>query len=415
MPPANTEPNLNEPLRPRRRRRDRGFDGPPEEEFWDRYNRRMEFPLATVAAVFVHVVVGAVLVYVLVGLMDSGEDRSNPPLQLVAVGGLDDAGDGSAGSGGQADPDIVRDVDPFKAAKEVLPSVQALNDAKENIQKIVLDDPNGKLPIAAPNAAAYSQLDDSIRKKLLGVGAQKGDGSQPGKGFDGTAGAGPGGTGADSTRARGLRWVLRFRVAGGKDYVDQLRAMGAEILVPLPPDDKKCILIRDLNKPVGNGRRRASEADLKRLGGKIQFSDTRREPVREVIAALGVNVTGQPKSFWAFFPRELEDEARPQGGHELSATAGRRTSRRRSSASPSAAASSNSSWTSRWRRSDRPRAIEMPRLAPYSPCCSPACRLSCRPRPCRPTRASPSTTSQPTSERSGCTTPSERRTRVARS
>jgi hypothetical protein len=279
--------------------------GPPEEEFWDRYNRRMEFPLATVAAVFLHVVVLALLVYVLVGLMDTGEDRSNPPLQLVAVGGLDDAGDGSAGSGGQADPDIVRDVDPFKAAKDVLPSVQALNDAKENIQKIVLDD-NGKLPIAAPNAAAYSQLDDSIRKKLLDVGAQKGDGNQPGKGFDGAAGAGPGGTGADSTRARGLRWVLRFRVAGGKDYVDQLRAMGAEILIPLPPDDKKCILIRDLNNPGTQSV--ATDADLKRLGGKIQFADTRRDQVRDVLNTLGVNATGQPKTFWAFFPRELEDE-----------------------------------------------------------------------------------------------------------
>jgi hypothetical protein len=280
-------------------------EGPPEEEFWDKYNRRMEFPLSTVAAVFLHVLVGALLVYILVGLMDSGEDRSNPPLQLMQVGGLDDAGEGSAGSGGQPDPDIVRDVDPFKAAQAVLPTPEALKEAKENLQKFVMDDPSGKLPISAPNAAAYSQLDESLRKKLLGVGAQKGEGNQPGKGFDGTSGAGPGGTGADSTRARGLRWVLRFRVApGGNDYLDQLKAMGAEILVPLT-SDKDCLIVPDLSAKTP---RVATDADFKRLAGKIQFSDNRKPMVREVLDALGIKVAVQPKAFWAFFPKEVEED-----------------------------------------------------------------------------------------------------------
>jgi hypothetical protein len=306
MPPtvAKSESNPNEPLdlddEPV------AAEGPPEEEFWEKYNRRMEFPLATVATVFLHVLVGSALVYILVGLMDSGEDRAGPDLKLVQVGGMDDIGAGSSGSGGQPDPDRIADVDPFVAAKEVLPTVQALNEAKENIQKTVLNDPNGKLPIAAPNAAAYSQLDKAVRDKLLGVGAQKGEGNQPGKGYDGTPGSGPGGTGADSTRARGLRWVLRFSVRGGRDYIDQLRAMGAEILIPLPPDDKKCILIPDLNNP--STQRVATDADLKRLANKIQFSDTRRDQVRDVANALGVEVRGQPKTFWAFFPKGLEDE-----------------------------------------------------------------------------------------------------------
>jgi hypothetical protein len=277
----------------------------PEEEFWDRYNKRLEFPIATVATVFLHVVVGAILVYVLVGLMDGGEDRSNPPLQLIAVSGADDTGEGSSGSGGQENPDIVRDVDPFVGVRNVLPTPESLADAKADIQKMVLPDTTGNLPISAPNAAAYSQLDDTIRKKLLGVGSQKGEGNQPGKGFDGSAGSGPGGVGSDSTRARGLRWVLRFRVASGKDYLDQLRAMGAEILVPL--DDKKppqSILVPDLENPTA--QRVASDADYKRLAGKIQFSDTRKDQVREVCAALGVKTDA--KTFWAFFPKSLEEE-----------------------------------------------------------------------------------------------------------
>ncbi|MBN9118447.1 MAG: hypothetical protein J0I06_04680, partial [Planctomycetes bacterium] len=282
------------------------LDGPPEEEdLWERYNRRLEFPLATVAAVFIHVIVGAILVYVLVGLMDSGEDRSNPPLQLIAVGGMDDAGEGSAGSGWRENPDIVKDVDPFKGVKDVFATPEALADAKADIQKTVLPDASGNLPIAAPNVAAYSQLDDSIRKKLLGVGSNEGSGPGAGKGSDGSAGAGPGGTGADSTRARGLRWVLRFRVASGKDYLDQLKAMGAEILIPLPPDNKKCILIRDLNDPK---QKVADDADLKRLAGKIQFSDSRRDQVKDVCGVLGVNTTPPPAAFWAFFPKNLEEE-----------------------------------------------------------------------------------------------------------
>ena len=276
----------------------------PDEDVWERYNKRMEFPLAAVATVLLHVLVGAVLVFVLFGLMNQGEDRSNPPLQLVSVTGLDEAGDGATGSGGTADPDLVRDVDPFRNVKSILPTNEAIADAKVNIQKLILPDASGKLPIATPNAAALSQLDESIRKKLLGVGGQKGDGNQAGSGSDGTPGAGPGGT-ADSTRARGLRWVLRFKVAGGRDYLDQLKAMGAEILIPLPPDGKKCILIRDLKNPA---QKVADDADFKELAGKIQFSDARRDQVREVAAELGVNTTPPPKTFWAFFPKELEEE-----------------------------------------------------------------------------------------------------------
>lgn len=279
-----------------------GLGGPPEEEFWERYNKRLEFPLAAVGTVLLHVGVAALIVFGIFGLMN-GEDRSNPPLQLVNVGGMDDFGEGSAGSGGTPDPDVIKDVDPVKAAEAAFPTPQALAEAKESIQKIVLDDPAGRLPVSATNAAAYQQLDDSIRKKLLGVGGRKGEGPGGGSGFDGTKGDGPGGTGADSTRARGLRWVLRFRIADGTDYVAQLRAMGAEVLVPLPPDNAKCLIVRDLSAP---NPAVASEGDLNRLAGKIQFSDNRPKMVREVLGVLKVDAPA--KAFWAFFPKNVEDE-----------------------------------------------------------------------------------------------------------
>ena len=52
----------------------------------------------------------------------------------------------------------------------------------------------------------------------------------------------------------------------------------------------------------------ASDADLNRLAGKIQFSDNRPKPVREILASLGVEAPSPPKAFWAFFPKNLEDE-----------------------------------------------------------------------------------------------------------
>ncbi|HEY1187185.1 MAG TPA: hypothetical protein VGE74_05975 [Gemmata sp.] len=286
-------------------------EAPPEEEFWDRYNRRLEFPLAAVAAVLLHVLVLVVLVFGLFSLLKDKE-TPNPKLELVAVGGLDDAGEGSAGSGGKPEPDLIKDVSQERSTRDILPTPQALADAKEVVKKIVLEDPSGQLPISAANAAAYQQLDESLRKKLLGIGSQKGSGPGAGNGDTGQQGNGPGGTGADSTRARGLRWVLRFKVANGRDYLDQLRSMGAEILVPIPPDEKECLVFPDLKQL--DTKRNATDADFRRLAGKIKFSDTRRDAVHGVAGALGLDIT--PKTFWAFFPKELEDHlARLETGY----------------------------------------------------------------------------------------------------
>jgi hypothetical protein len=306
MPNVNDNPNLGKPpANSAEANRDTALADVaelPDEEFWDKFNRRLEFPLATVGAILVHVFFGAGIVFGIFGLMN-GEDRSNPPLQLVNVGGMDDIGEGSQGSGGIADPDIISEADPIKLAQATLPTPLALAEAKENIQKIVLEDPTGRMPVSAANAAAYSQLDEAIRKKLLGVGAKKGSGPGGGSGFEGTDGNGPGGTGADSTRARGLRWVLRFRIADGTDYVAQLKAMGAEVFVPLPPDSKKCMIVSDLSAP---NPRIASDNDMNRLAGKIQFSDNRPKLVREVLNVLKVDAPA--KAFWAFFPKEVEEK-----------------------------------------------------------------------------------------------------------
>ena len=84
------------------------IDGPPEEEFWEKYNKRLEFPLSTVSAVLVHILIGAVIVFGIFHLMDSEADRSSVGMKPADIMGLDDGGQGSAGSGGQADDPLIR-------------------------------------------------------------------------------------------------------------------------------------------------------------------------------------------------------------------------------------------------------------------------------------------------------------------
>jgi hypothetical protein len=179
---------------------------------------------------------------------------------------------------------------------------KTLPDIKENSPTMKYLDEFGKMPVSPSNQKAYDSLNDKVRNQLLG--SRQGAGNEKGKGFDGGAGKGPGGTGADSTFGRNMRWVLRFKVTSGADYLEQLKAMEAEILVPIPPSNEKCILIADITKP--HDHKVASDDDMRRLGNKIKFSDNRPEAVKGVARSLGLDFS--PGSFWAFFPKKIEDE-----------------------------------------------------------------------------------------------------------
>jgi len=280
-------------------------EGPPEEEFWDRYNKRLEFPLATVTAVLGHLLVAAFLVFFFLGYFSGKDNRSSVPLSLVPdLGGADEDGTGSAGSGGVEDPLKEGKASSLEEQLKVLPDPTKLPEIKQDLKDTLKYDNEGNIPVSDFNAPAYAAIDKTLRDKLLGIGAKKGAGPGDGSGNDGTKGTGPGGNGANSTRARSLRWVMRFRTSSGDDYVAQLAAMSAVVLVPLPPENRDCLYFPNLKKP--SDHRMASEEDKNRLVGQIKFSDTRPDSVRGVCEALGVKENA--RSFWAFFPKGLEDE-----------------------------------------------------------------------------------------------------------
>jgi len=274
----------------------------PHEEFWDRYNKRFEFPISTLAAALIHLGVAALLVVILVHLMN-GSPRNGPvPILIVPDLGLDDDGEGRPDDGGVRDPRVEKAGDPWTASMNLLPNPEELRRVEADIRRYI-EDETGTVPISSANAAQYRELDETLRRKLLPPGAKNGSGTGPGRG-DGDKKPGPGGNATDNSRARSLRWVLRFTTTDGRDYLDQLAAMGAAILVPLPPDNKDALLFPDLKDL--KQRRLASNEDLKRLAGQVRFSDARPDSVAAVCGVLGVDA--KPRTFWAFFPRAIEDE-----------------------------------------------------------------------------------------------------------
>jgi hypothetical protein len=284
---------------------------PPDTTFWQRYNAHLEFPTSVLISVFTLTLAFGFIVLVVVAAMMGRPDKSSVPLVLVE-GGEDDSGSGSSGSGGDPNPaTIAQTAAPQQADFAKLPLTKDLPQVREDIQKAIdVEDPNASTPVSDEKAAAYAALDAALRDRLLGQ--QRGSGPDAGRGDTGQPGGGPGGTGASSTRARSLRWILRFSTRSGRDYLDQLHVMGAVVLVPLP-DGKQMYMFRDLKNPKPGPI--ATDGDLAALSGQIQFCDFKRDSVVAVSEALGLNYT--PTQFWAFFPRGMEDElARLETGYK---------------------------------------------------------------------------------------------------
>lgn len=246
----------------------------PQAEFWERYNKRLEFPLSTIAAVLLHVVVGALVVFILARLMGNAPDRASVPLILVQDDGEDDTGRGTAGDGGEREPVLAPTKDPFPP-----------NDS-------------APLPPTLPNVSGPAP-------ELPGPAPlpPPGGGQQPRQGV-GKKGPGKGGAGDDTTRARNQRWTIRFKTADARDYLNQLARLGAEVLVPVPGEEGKFFYFPDLSDL--SKKRIATDDDKKKLAGQVRFCDNRSESARELAGVLGLDFA--PKEFWAFFPKELEDD-----------------------------------------------------------------------------------------------------------
>jgi hypothetical protein len=280
---------------------DKVLTEPTEATFWQEYSPRHEFPISLVGSFLVVASLFALIALAVYYSTHQGTDKTSVPIMAVD-GGFDDAGDGQEGGGGVDNPIAVGNFSPTKEDIQALPQLTPLPEVRQDIRKkILLDDPNGTIPISDEKAAAYASLSEDLRNKI--IGAQKGSGGGSGNN-DGSAKTGNGGTGASSARARSLRWILSFNTTDGRDYLNQLGAIGAVILVPLPPDNTRAYIFRDLKNPKQGTF--VTEQEWNQLEQQIRFADIKRDNVRDVANSLGLDFT--PNSFWAYFPKGFEAE-----------------------------------------------------------------------------------------------------------
>lgn len=259
------------------------FPRPPAEDFWQKYSRRFEFPLSWTAAVLVHVLAAVGLVVVLPFLAGSA-DRGMVPVTVVAFGDDDADGGGEPGGGGLPDPVPGPDGDPF-AGPLVLPAEpesQPLPAVTPTEPKVGADEP--KPPTAKPG------------------GGKEGEGNKPGTG--GADQRGKGKDGAGGGGGRSLRWSLRFKFEDSREYLQQLAAAKAVIVVPLPPDNKTFTYIGDLDNP--KVQRPATAADLQGVRDRLKFFEHGRDAAKDLLKHL--DVAGDPKGFYICFPKEFERE-----------------------------------------------------------------------------------------------------------
>ena len=277
----------------------------PQEAFWDKYNKRLEFPLSTIAAVLLHVLIGAVIVFGIFRLMSTGPERASVALQPADISGLDDGGQGAINSGGEPEPVIHRNDGgvPVQSAVPVEPT--PLPEIKEIIRKrIEVIDPEGKMPISDSRVKEYADLHKIPSRQVLRFSAWLRSGRPPGwcRGRLDSRPQSPLGAPLQGPERPRLRRTAEVAGSGRR-----LPATGGRLATHL-------LQPRQLDPRRARDGAPADDTFQTVLAGKIRFSDARRDAVQGVAGAVGLDFT--PRTFWAFFPKELEDKlARLETGY----------------------------------------------------------------------------------------------------
>lgn len=264
----------------------------PEEEFWEKYNRRLEFPLSTVGTVFLHVMVAAGLFLVLNYLIAKPENKEGVPMSFVDAGGLDDTGDGSEGGGGDESVIAISGEQPV-VNLDTIPDPSIPNPTENQ--------PNTKLP--DPTSASNAKDKSAFATK----------------GGQGTKGTGPGGSGKDLSRARQenwTRWVISFNTfeGDGKDYLYQMGTFGATVIVARQ-DPNQVLVYSDVKNSTDGRSMSLAEAQKTFAGYRwfsedpSKYSDSQRHAksvrtISDVARALKLDYV--PEKFWAAFPKEVD-------------------------------------------------------------------------------------------------------------
>ncbi len=279
---------------------------PPDEEFWEKYSPHFEFPLSSIGSIALHVAglmifLGALYMLSKMTLTDTGPV---PMREMMLASDGDGSEDGKSGDGGGTPLDnttpFERPTDPMRNVPDAVIQ-EVLTDIKQYVPNIP-QDADAPRPEDLPNIKKILDNED-LRKKLLpGNNGNKGKGPGDGSSTTEQPGAGTGGNGdATSSKNRAVRWELLFKTESGKDYVTQLAAMKATLVIPQPPDFKKSLAYKNLDQPRPAGE----PFDIKDIPG-LYFVDDSKDSATKVAGTLGLNF--EPPLFVAFFPKDVEEE-----------------------------------------------------------------------------------------------------------
>jgi len=292
---------------------------PAEPRFWKRYSKHHEFPLSVVSSVFVHLLVGGLVILVVTGALLSllGISRESVPVEAIEVdaggaGNPNGIGTGPA-NGAVAQkrenvdesekPSLDRggkDAPPLASPQKPTPSLLPQKDEKDRVAD--LDTSKADERLNSLGVKLRSQLEDVIAGK--GEGGQKGEGGGKGsgKGPGEGAGRGPGKQTGPLTlhQKRQNRWTLIFDTRSGYDYLRQLRGLEAILAVPEPGG--RHLVFRKLD-PHPRGK----YEDIEAIPG-LHWFDSKPDSVRSLAMALGIET--MPEYIIAFFPPSLEEQLR---------------------------------------------------------------------------------------------------------
>jgi hypothetical protein len=294
----------------------RALLAPPEEQFWKRYSPHHEAPLSGAGSFAIHVlVVGFLLLWAVYLAAYFTRPARALPTDAVRL----DANSGGGGPNTRAgDPaSSGRGLEIVNQQPQTGPLV---NPEDLNRPPLKIDEPSNReltfqRPIAQSDNETFralelldKQLKTTLADERKPGSGQGGPGKDGGKGPGAGPGEGPGqapGKGKLNARVeRMLRWSMVFDTNNGKDYLDQLKGLGALLAVPVKeekgstPDYR---IIRDLAKRPAV----LLKEDIAKIN-RIYWIDTKPKSVQDVMTVLGVKE--KPSHFVAFMPQELEDK-----------------------------------------------------------------------------------------------------------
>lgn len=286
---------------------------PPEDAFWTRYSPHGEAPLSFAGSMGMHLLMFGVVVllgmYALASQFKEEVKLPVEPVRIIPGGGGTPGGDPKEGKGGTGTvpQEDVKDEIPKFPELNLAPKPQLSEVQRQELTKDL--NPEDLQPIMESRAApAIAALEQNIREKLAngiraaegkaGPGSGGGAGTGSGDGVGGGTGKGPKPKDLTKREKRMLRWHMIFTASTGPEYVAQMRAMGAVLAFPVGPD--KYQTVRDL-KPGA----KLQDEDLNGIQ-RIYWIDDKPASVRDVLAALGINLSPTPARFIAFMPEELE-------------------------------------------------------------------------------------------------------------